>query len=86
MDTGHNDKFAYGYYTRRVMTIRKGKEGNDAFLDDSGINNVYLNSYDGITLNKNDHYDTTLFRMLFMNQIYHLEIDEKTLDKLFLKI
>lgn len=68
------------------MTIRKGKEGNDAFLDDSGINNVYLNSYDGITLNKNDHYDTTLFRMLFMNQIYHLEIDEKTLDKLFLKI
>lgn len=40
MDTGHNDKFAYGYYTRRVMTIRKGKEGNDAFLDDSGINNV----------------------------------------------
>ena len=86
MDTGHNDKFVYGYYTRREMTSRKGKEGNDAFLHDSGINNGYLNSYDGITLNKNDHYDTTLFRMLFMNQIYHLEIDEKTLDKLFLKI
>jgi hypothetical protein len=63
VDTGINNQFAYGHYTRRVMTSRKGKEGNDAFLHDSIITHR-LQSYDGINLS---NHDTSLHFLNFLN-------------------
>lgn len=34
VDTGHNDRFAYGVPTRKVNLSRGGKEGNNAFVSD----------------------------------------------------
>lgn len=34
VNTGYNDKYAYGVRTRRVMLSRGGREGNNAFAYD----------------------------------------------------
>ena len=38
IDTGYNNKYAYGVYTRKVKAGRGGKEGNNAFTYDIGDN------------------------------------------------
>lgn len=34
INTGYNDKYAYGVRTRRVALSRGGREGNNAFVYD----------------------------------------------------
>jgi len=34
IDTGYNDKFAYGVRTRKVALSRGGREGNNALVQD----------------------------------------------------
>ena len=34
IDTGYNDKYAYGVATQKVTLGRKNKEGNQAFIYD----------------------------------------------------
>lgn len=46
IDTGYNDKYAYGVVTRRVEMSRGSREGNNAFAydlyDDDDVNNIYI--------------------------------------------
>lgn len=35
IQTGFNDKYAYGVVTRKVNVSRGGKQGNNAFVEDS---------------------------------------------------
>ena len=37
VDTGFNDKYAYGVATRRVEMSRGNKQGNNAFTEDENI-------------------------------------------------
>ena len=38
IDTGFNDKFAYGVATRKVNVSRGGRQGNNAFVEDAALN------------------------------------------------
>jgi ankyrin repeat protein/predicted DNA-binding WGR domain protein len=42
VDTGYNDKYAYGVRTRKVALSRGGRQGNNAFVEDS----KYANAFD----------------------------------------
>jgi ankyrin repeat protein/predicted DNA-binding WGR domain protein len=41
IDTGFNNKYAYGMATRRVALSRGGRQGNNAFVEDQGYQNAF---------------------------------------------
>jgi ankyrin repeat protein/predicted DNA-binding WGR domain protein len=41
IDTGFNNKYAYGVATRRVALSRGGRQGNNAFVEDQGYQNAF---------------------------------------------
>jgi ankyrin repeat protein/predicted DNA-binding WGR domain protein len=41
VDTGYNDKYAYGVRTRKVALSRGGRQGNNAFVEDGTYSNAF---------------------------------------------